>query len=65
MPSMKPNQIRALREALKMTQEEFAARLGLQTRGAVSKLESGAKEPKGPLLALLRLLAEQKRRQPA
>jgi transcriptional regulator with XRE-family HTH domain len=41
-----------------MTQEEFAARVGLKTRGAVSKLETGAKQAKGPLLAALRMLAQ-------
>jgi DNA-binding transcriptional regulator YiaG len=56
---MKPNDIRALREALKMTQTEFAHHIGLETRGAVSRLESGGREPTGPLLRLLQLLREQ------
>ncbi len=56
---MTPDEIRTLRDALQMTQQEFAARLGLKTRGAVSKLEGGSMEPKGPLLQLLRLLSEQ------
>ena len=41
-----------------MTQEEFARRLGLATRGAVSRLETGSRQPTGPLLAFLRHLAE-------
>jgi DNA-binding transcriptional regulator YiaG len=59
---MSPEQIRQLRERLKMTQEEFARRLGLETRGAVSRLESGSRQPTGPLLALLLLLSEQTER---
>ncbi len=58
---MNPRDIRSLRERLQMTQEEFAAKLGLKTRGAVSKLENGAKEPKGPLLVLLQLLSDPKK----
>ncbi len=54
---MKPHDIRELRESLGMTQQEFAAKVGLKTRGAVSKIESGTKEAKGALLAALRLLA--------
>jgi transcriptional regulator with XRE-family HTH domain len=59
---MRPEQIRALRERLKMTQEEFARRLGLETRGAVSRLESGSRAPTGPLLAFLLHLAEETER---
>lgn len=59
---MTPEQIRELRETLRMTQEEFARRLGLQTRGAISHLESGRKVPVGPTLAALNLLAEQVRK---
>lgn len=55
---MTPAQIRALRERLRCTQTEFAARLGLATRGAVSRLESGSRVPQGPLLVLLTLLDE-------
>lgn len=61
---MTPDQIRTLRERLKMTQAEFARRLGLETRGAVSRLESGSRKPAGPLLALLLLLSEQAQRTP-
>ena len=59
--SMRPEQIKSLRERLQMTQEEFAKHVGLQTRGAVSKLESGAKTPTGPLARLLQVLADQQR----
>lgn len=45
--------VRAIREAMGVTQEDFAELLGLQTRGAVSLLESGRREPKGSLLRLL------------
>ncbi len=55
---MTPTQIRALRDALQMTQSEFAARLGLQTKGAVSHLEAGRKVPTGSTLAALRMLVE-------
>jgi transcriptional regulator with XRE-family HTH domain len=50
-------QIKAIREQLRMTQEEFAEKLGLSSRGAVSALERGHRQAKGPLLAHLRGLA--------
>ncbi len=53
---MTPTQIKDLRGRLEMTQEEFARKLGLDHRASVSRLESGARDAAGPLLALLRLL---------
>jgi transcriptional regulator with XRE-family HTH domain len=53
---MTPEQIRALRQTLGMTQEEFARELGLDHRASVSRLESGDREPVGPLLVLLQRL---------
>lgn len=53
---MTPKQIAQLRADLGDTQQEFARRLGLQTRGAVAHLEDGRRRPTGPLLALLRVL---------
>lgn len=58
---MKPEEIKALRESLGMTQQEFAKALGLATRSAACHLERGSKEPKGPLLVLLELLAGRRR----
>lgn len=60
---MTPKQIRQLRSTRQETQAEFADKLGLKTRGAVSKLESGAMVPQGPLLAALALLAEKTERE--
>jgi DNA-binding transcriptional regulator YiaG len=48
-----PERIKALRGRLRMTQDEFARKLGLATRGAVSRLEGGSRTPTGPLLHLL------------
>ncbi len=42
-----------LRSKLKLSQDEFADLLGLQTRGAISLLESGKRTPKGPLKRLI------------
>ena len=42
---------------MKMTQGEFAARLGLKTKGAIAHWESGRKDPPGTALVLLNLLA--------
>jgi DNA-binding transcriptional regulator YiaG len=53
---MNPREIRALRERLGMTQQQFAFRLGLATRGAVTRLENGTRKPTGPVAELLRLL---------
>lgn len=58
---MSPADIKELRDRMQCTQTEFARKLGLATKGAVSKLESGAKEPKGPLLELLKILGEKSR----
>lgn len=55
---MDPKKIRALRDHLQMTQAEFAQRLGLGTKGAVSHWESGRKSPTGTALGALKLLAE-------
>jgi len=57
-------EILALRGQMQMSQQEFAVRLGLKTRGAVCQLERGTRKPSGPLLALLNLLiASQESRQ--
>jgi transcriptional regulator with XRE-family HTH domain len=54
---MKPDQIRRLRERLGLTQAQFAERIGLQHKASVSRLESGTRTAKGPLLAALQMLA--------
>lgn len=53
---MTPKQIKSLRDRLQMDQSEFARRIGLETKGSVSRLETGTRSPVGPLLELLRLL---------
>ncbi len=55
---MDASRIKRLRQHLGLTQEDFAIRLGLATRGAVCHLERGTKEAKGPLRELLHLLEE-------
>jgi DNA-binding transcriptional regulator YiaG len=54
---MSPQTIKGLRQSLGLTQQQFAERLGLATKGAVSLLESGDREPTGPLVKLLEMLA--------
>ena len=61
---MMPTEIRALRERLQLTQQAFAERLGLRTRGAVCRLEKGSRTPNGPLLLLLQMLQAQVTRDP-
>jgi putative transcriptional regulator len=48
-------QIRAIREDANLSQAAFARYLNL-TPGYVSQLERGAKQPKGPALALLNVI---------
>jgi putative transcriptional regulator len=48
-------EIRGLRESAKLSQAAFARYLNLTT-GYVSQLERGAKQPKGPALALLNVI---------
>jgi len=48
-------EIRSLRERAKLSQAAFARYLNL-TSGYVSQLERGAKQPKGPALALLNVI---------
>jgi len=55
---MTPTQIKALRTKMKLSQAEFASRIGLRTKGAVSLLESGKRKPTGPLAELLKTLAK-------
>lgn len=55
---MTPKQIKTIRTKLKLSQAEFAAKLGLQTKGAVSLLESGKRKPTGTLAALLKTLVK-------
>ena len=58
LPTAKPikgEEIRKLREGANLSQAAFARYLNLTT-GYVSQLERGAKEPKGPALALLNVI---------
>jgi putative transcriptional regulator len=49
------DEIRGLRESANLSQAAFARYLNLTT-GYVSQLERGAKQPKGPALALLNVI---------
>ena len=57
-PTAKPisgKQIRSMRERANMSQAAFARSLNLSV-GYISQLERGAKQPKGPALALLNVI---------
>lgn len=47
--------IRSIRERLKLNQTDFAMVLGI-TQEHVSRLETGRKEPGGPLVRLLEMI---------
>jgi putative transcriptional regulator len=58
LPTAKPissKQIRKIREKANLSQAAFARFLNLTT-GYISQLERGAKQPKGPALALLNVI---------
>jgi putative transcriptional regulator len=58
LPTAKPissKEIRKLREKANMSQAAFARSLNLSV-GYISQLERGAKQPKGPALALLNVI---------
>ena len=54
-PVLTPDEIRAIREAARMSQAVFAHTLNV-TPGYVSQLERGAKRPTGAALALLTVI---------
>jgi putative transcriptional regulator len=58
LPTAKPikgKEIRKMRESANLSQAAFARYLNLTT-GYISQLERGAKQPKGPALALLNVI---------
>ena len=58
LPTARPissKQIRKMREKANLSQAAFARYLNLTT-GYISQLERGAKQPKGPALALLNVI---------
>ncbi len=58
LPTARPisgEEIRSLRERANMSQAAFARSLNLSV-GYISQLERGAKQPKGPALALLNVI---------
>jgi putative transcriptional regulator len=58
LPTAEPisaKQIRSMRERANMSQAAFARSLNLSA-GYISQLERGAKQPKGPALALLNVI---------
>jgi DNA-binding transcriptional regulator YiaG len=54
--AMSPKQIRAIRNSLKLTQQEVADRIGAQ-RHTVARWETGVNKPKGAYLKALNELA--------
>jgi DNA-binding transcriptional regulator YiaG len=54
---MDAQEIKKLRLLLGMSQKELADALGYASEAAVSRFESGARQPKGPALKALRRLA--------
>jgi DNA-binding transcriptional regulator YiaG len=61
---MSPQQIRRIRQALKLTQKQLANRIGAQ-RHTVARWETGVNEPKGAYLkGLKELAAKLKRKKP-
>lgn len=55
---MTPDQIKALRKTRDWNQQQFAAALGVD-QATVSRLESGASEPRGPVKVLLERMIEE------
>lgn len=53
---MTPAEIRALRQSLGLTQAEMAAELGLGDGRRVREIETGARNPGGAMIKLLRAL---------
>lgn len=53
-----PVNIRLLRLHLGETQEQFAARIGLERRQTVHDWETGKRNPSGPVRKLLDIIAE-------
>ncbi len=51
-----PKRVRDLRERMGQSQDVFADTIGLKTRGAVSRLESGAYAPTDTLKRLVMML---------
>ncbi len=54
-----PDEIKALRKRMKLTQAEFAERLGYSRRGTVTDLEKGRYAPSGPAMLHLDRLARE------
>jgi DNA-binding transcriptional regulator YiaG len=54
---MTPDQIKTLRDSLRLTQTGLARVLGLRHKSQVAHLESGRTPATGPVLRLLSLLA--------
>jgi len=54
-----PDEIRALRKGLKLTQAQFAERLGYSRRATVTDLEKGRYAPSGPAKLHLDRLARE------
>ncbi len=54
-----PDEIRALRKAMKLTQAQFGERLGYSRRATVTDLEKGRYAPSGPAMLHLDRLARE------
>ena len=53
---MPPTDVKVLRKRLNLTQEKFAAMIGVSVR-TLQNWEQGHREPEGPAKALLRVVA--------
>ena len=58
-----PEEIRALRNSLRLNQTDFADRLGYERRQTVTDLETGLYAPSGPVRRLLDVLEAEAQRQ--
>jgi DNA-binding transcriptional regulator YiaG len=61
MRAVSPQQIRRIRQSLKLTQKQLADRIGAQ-RHTVARWETGVNEPKGAYLKALNELATRSKR---
>jgi DNA-binding transcriptional regulator YiaG len=53
-----PDEVRAIRTRLGMTQVEFAAAMGVSRQATVAEWESGHRTPSGSAVRLMELLVE-------
>ncbi len=59
---MTPAEIRSIREEMGLTQQEFAERLGLKTRGAIAHVEDGRRNPTPGAVVAMKMMIEEFRK---